>query len=313
MDFTALHIIELVAIGLVAGVLGGMLGVGGGVIFIPGMTLLVGIPQHLAQASAMVTEFFVAGPAGLRHAKEGVVVKRVIKRLIPGAVVGVALGVSASNLHYFKGAGQLHLSKIFAIFMIYVIAYNTYRLIRFRQQLPAITDEVARRIPGWRATAIGLGMGFGAGLLGIGGGALAVPAQQIFLKLPIKNAIGNSACTIVFSALLGALIKNWTLDTHGFQISESLLIAITLIPTSFIGASIGARLTHKLPRHPVRLVFVIMLVFAAFKMWFRKSESPAHADPTQEIRQPAEPRDATTQPADDRPRVGPASPATRPE
>jgi uncharacterized membrane protein YfcA len=216
-------------------------------------------------------------------------------------VVGVVIGVTVSNIEHFKGPGQVVLSRIFAAFMIYVIGYNVYRLIRWNQKLPKMTEAVVATVPRWRATAIGIGMGFGAGLLGIGGGALAVPAQQVFLKMPLKNAIGNSACAIIFSAFVGSITKNITLAQHGVAITESLVIAATLIPTSFTGAMIGAKLTHVLPRHPVRIIFVLMLVVAAYKMATRqanvedKGEQPPAATQPADTQQPIQPP-PTTQP-----------------
>jgi len=110
-------------------------------------------------------------------------------------------------------------------------------------------------------------MGFTAGLLGVGGGALAVPLQQVLLRMPLKNAIANSACTMVFSAIIGAIYKNATLGQHQLQLSQSLLIAATLVPSAFVGGYVGAQLTHRLPNQPVRLVFLLLMVVAAWKMW----------------------------------------------
>ena len=73
-----LNPVEIGLIGLVAGVLGGMLGVGGSVIIIPGMTIVLGYDQHLYQAAAMVANVAVSIPATMRHYKAGAVMAPVL-------------------------------------------------------------------------------------------------------------------------------------------------------------------------------------------------------------------------------------------
>jgi len=277
VEFHLWQIVSLVLIGLVAGVLGGLLGVGGSIIMIPGMQLVLRHNQHVYQAAAMIVNVFVAGPSAWRHYLNKVVVPAVIRWLIPTAITGVLVGVWASNRSFFAGTRTTNLAKIFAIFMAYVIAYNLFRLTLARRRLPEMDAAAVARIPRWRISVVGLAMGFCAGLLGIGGGALAVPAQQVFLRMPLKNAIGNSACTILFSALIGAIYKNATLGgpPHFLEWSDSLTLAGVLIPSAFLGGYLGAQLTHRLPREPVRVVFILMMVVAAWKMWNVQSQGPA--------------------------------------
>jgi hypothetical protein len=102
-------------------------------------------------------------------------------------------------------------------------------------------------------------MGLTAGLLGIGGGVLCVPAQQLLLKLPLRRAIANSAVAIVFTAFFGAIYKNITLPSHGLEVTSSLRLAAMLIPTAIIGSYIGGWLTHILPRQVLRIVFIVFM------------------------------------------------------
>ncbi|MCG3180171.1 MAG: hypothetical protein BIFFINMI_02528 [Phycisphaerae bacterium] len=293
MHFTILQLAVLAALGLVAGVFGGMLGVGGSIILIPGMHFMLRQSQHLYQAAAMVVNVFVAAPSAWGHYRKGVVIPRVIRWLVPSSAVAVLLGVWASNHPVFRNEGTLYLGRIFAVFLVYVIAYNIFRLTLARDRLPQMDAARINAMPRWRISLVGVLMGFTAGLLGIGGGALAVPMQQIILKMPLKNAIGNSACTIVFSALVGAIVKNWTLGSQGLYVSQSLIIAATLIPSAFIGGWLGSVLTHVLPRTPVRVLFLLMLVVAAWKMWNVKTPGRKQADPAR----PSAVQAATPQPA----------------
>jgi hypothetical protein len=302
VEFHAWQIISLVSIGLVAGVLGGMLGVGGSIIMIPGMQIVLGPRQHLYQASAMIVNVSVAIPAALRHYRNRMTIPKVLRWLIPSSVLSVLVGVHASNMAVFEGAGSVYLAKIFAVFLVYVIGYNIWRVVQFRRRMPAMDGLASDRIPAWRISVVGGLMGFMAGLLGIGGGALAVPLQQVLLRLPLKNAIANSACTMVFSAILGAIMKNATLGQAAALIGNSLLIAAALIPSAFIGGYLGAQLTHRLPNTPVRVAFLLLMVAAAWKMW---TVQPQQRPPTRSTAasQPAEPGGApsSTQPAETTP------------
>ena len=113
---------------------------------------------------------------------------------------------------------------------------------------------------------IGVVTGIGAGLLGIGAGTISTPLQQIFLKMPLKRAMSNSAATITSIALIGACYKNLTLAKHGFEVSESLKIAAVIIPTAIVGGFLGGNLMHKLPKNLVRAVFVLVVLLAAIRL-----------------------------------------------
>jgi uncharacterized membrane protein YfcA len=190
------------AIGFVAGLLGGLLGVGGSVIIIPGLLLYlslagqyVGHTQHLLQAAAMITNVFIAAPASLAHFQAKAVMKSVVVWLVPTALVGILLGVTLSNSSLFARQNGVYLAMVLAGFLLFVAVYNTVRV--FGKTLPDADFHADRKIPAWKIVLVGVPMGFAAGLLGIGGGAVCVPAQQIVLKVPLRRAIANSAMTIM--------------------------------------------------------------------------------------------------------------------
>ena len=113
---------------------------------------------------------------------------------------------------------------------------------------------------------VGLGMGVMGGLLGIGAGTIATPLQQLLLKKPIKRAMSNSAVLIVCISWLGAIYKNWTLQQHGIHFTESLKIALLIIPGAIIGGAVGGHLMHALPKNIVRFVFIAVCIIAAIKL-----------------------------------------------
>ena len=85
-------------IGLVAGVLAGMLGVGGGLITIPGMVLILGVNQHTAQGTALGVIVFTALVGAIAHHRQGNVKSNLAVRIIPSAIVFSLLGAWISGL-----------------------------------------------------------------------------------------------------------------------------------------------------------------------------------------------------------------------
>jgi hypothetical protein len=126
------------------------------------------------------------------------------------------------------------------------------------------------------AGVVGVPTGLVAGLLGVGGGALAVPFQQVFLRMPLRNAIANSSATIICVSVVGATFKNIRLVQNGMAPTAALTLAVFLIPTAMVGGYFGARLTHRAPLRVLRVMFVLLMVYAGWKL-FARSPVPEHA------------------------------------
>jgi uncharacterized membrane protein YfcA len=255
----------LVSIGIVMGLFGGLLGIGGSVVMIPAMVIFFGPNQHLYQASAMICNFFVAISAVIVHRKEKVLVVDVIKWLAPAALVGIIAGVALSNIDFFSGENTKNLTRAFGLFLVYVVIYN---LLKFRSRDGGSDGLDLSRTK--HSTAlnllIGLITGISGGLLGMGGGAICTPAQQLFLKMPLKRAISNSAALISATAIVGALYKNFTLSQHNIAVLDSVKIAAIIIPTASIASFAGGRLMHILHKRIVRIAYIGLLIVASYKM-----------------------------------------------
>lgn len=263
----------ILLLGLLAGTLGGMLGVGGSVVMIPGLAILFSFSksaepnQHLFQASAMIVNVVVSVPAMLRHRKAGALVSDALVWMLPAALLFILIGVWVSNLPIFAGAdGGRWLGRLLAAFLVYVIVVNIRKLCT-----PSHEQGSGELITPARGLSVGAVMGTIAGLLGIGGGAIAVPLQQMLMRLPLRNCIGNSSAIICISAGIGAIYKNATLaqhatDTGPIDWHTSLLIAALLAPTAWVGSRLGAGLTHSLPLRQVRIAFILLMAVAAWKM-----------------------------------------------
>ncbi len=270
-----LEIIYLLLIGLGAGILGGLLGIGGSIIMIPALSILVVLNMHLAQAAALIVTFFVAVPATLQHHRARAVRWNIVIRMLPFGIVFIVVGVLASNL--FSGPQEELLRKVFACFLLYVVVQNTMKLVARSKE----ESEGAERLEWWRLGLVGSLVGFMAGLLGVGGGIVTVPLLQRVCRVPLRQSIAASSAIMCLTAIFGAISKNATLYLHQNEIEQdfidvsrdqvvlaSMFIAACLASTAFIGGMIGASLTHKLPLFWVRLAFIILLLVTAVEMLF---------------------------------------------
>ena len=258
-------------IGFLSGILGGLLGIGGSVIMIPAMTMAFGPQQHLYQGAAMIMNFFVALPAASQHFRAKAVLRPVIQVTMPTAVIGVLAGVWISKGWWFAGTNEVHLSRVFGAFLLYAAAYNIYRLLS-SHQLPQIDDAGAEAIPKWKsAVSVGLPRGLIGGLLGVGGGIVAVPLQQLILKMPLRRAIANSAVTIVPLSIIGAFYKNFANAHAGVDVRESVLLALCVIPTAMLGGFLGGRLAHTAPRKVLRVAVILLMCYAGLRMITRRA------------------------------------------
>ena len=202
-------------------------------------------------------------PATLRHHRAGAVIPVALKRILPWALVTVLAGVAVSNLPVFRGVvGGQWLGRVLAVFIVYVIYLNARRLV---SKSDAETDMQLRLAPA-RCAVVGGAMGGFAGLLGIGGGALAVPLQHVFLGMKLRNAIATSSALICVTSTVGAVYKIGSLGGHGESWLQGVQTALLLAPTAWIGGRLGASLTHRLPLRQVRAAFVALMAVAAVKM-----------------------------------------------
>jgi hypothetical protein len=274
------HLALLIVIGAVGGLAGGLFGVGGSVVIIPALTETLGPNQHLYQAAAMIVNFFVAVPAALQHHRMGAIHRGVITRLLPLGLVSVFLGVCISASSPFAGRGEARLRGLFGLFLLFISLQEFRRLRRGGIAPPEIPDENAGFIRNaqthgaatppqvsWRsAAAIAFPSGFIAGLLGVGGGLLAVPLQRRWLRIPIHAAIANSATLIVATSLVGAAAKNYSLHADSASALASFRLAGVLAPPAILGSFLGSRWVHRISTRRVSFGFFALLLIAAIRL-----------------------------------------------
>jgi len=261
VDYTLFQIVVILCIGLTAGVLGGMLGIGGSIIMIPALAILFHSAdpesQHLYQASAMAVNVAVLLPAALRHRKAGVIRRDLFVVLLPAAAVAIVLGVMVSN----QVSGQM-LRRLFAIFLAYAAFSDLLSMFR---KAPEHAPDLARVTP-LRSATIGGVMGGAAGVLGIGGGVVGIPLMRVLCRLPLRQCIGASSAVMCMTAVVGASLKIGTLEQHGYAPIDAVKLAALLVPTAIVGGRLGAGLTHKLPLDVIRVALIVLLLLASWRM-----------------------------------------------
>lgn len=264
--------VYLALIGLLAGLAGGLLGIGGSIVMIPGMNELFGLNQHLHQAAAMIVNFFVVVPAAYQHARARAIVWPIVRGMAPAAMAAVIIGVAVSETSLFAGRNEVYLTGLFGLFMGYVALADLVRLIRRKQ---AADNPEPFKVSSWKAALlVGVPTGMIAGLLGVGGGIIMVPLQRRILRIPLRMAIANSATTIIALSLIGASMKNYAVISEGISPWwKALGMAAILIPTAMCAAFLGGKLTHTLPVKHIRLAFILLLFVFAVRMCYRAASA----------------------------------------
>ncbi len=245
-----------VLLGLLAGSLSGLLGIGGGVILVPALVLVFGFSQHLAQGTTLA---LMIPPIGLLAAwnyyKKGGVDLRIAALVCVGFAFGGLFGAKLSAL-----VSSAALSHVFAISLF---------LIAIKMLLPGgsnRTEESVESYPfnfrnGALLICLGLTAGIVSGLLGIGGGIIIVPSLVFLFGLPQHVAQGTTVMLMVPPiGLLGA--REYFLQGNVDLAAGGLICA-----GFFVGAFFGSKLAASVPSQALSKVFGIAMLLIACKIW----------------------------------------------
>jgi uncharacterized membrane protein YfcA len=243
------NLFALIAVGVAAGGLGALLGVGGGVILVPGLILVAGLPFHSAVAASLVCVVATSVSGSVVYLRRGRVELDAAVRLQLFTVLGaVAAGLAATAIP----AGPLYVA--FALLLV-VTAVRMW---------PRGAREPAREHPvdgGRGAAAAGASVGAGAmaGLLGVGGGILNVPILHLLLGRPFDRAAATSVYMIGVTAAAAATVYLMRGDV------EPGVAGVTLLGT-LAGAGIAAAWGGRLDRRLLKMGFALLLLYVAVRM-----------------------------------------------
>ncbi len=230
----------LVILGLVAGFASGLLGIGGGLVTVPVLTFLGFAPSHaIATSVFVVLGTSVVGAA--QHARLGNVDTRLGMQLALGALPGALVGAYGLSVATDSAVRYAFVALLLILAALMARKRANRAPLRFSP-------------PFFVTPGIGLGAGVLAGLFGIGGGVLMVPAQSLLFGVAIHRAIGTSLLVIVLASAF-ALMGHTLFDSNIGFVSGAWIIA-----GGIAGAPLGARLAVRLPERPLRLGFAAVLL-----------------------------------------------------
>ena len=267
MIFEPILILELGALGLLTGFLAGLLGIGGGMIMVPFLTLMLGdrgvapdLAVKMAIATSMATIIFTSISSVRAHQKKKSVRWDLVKGLAPGIVMGSFLA-SMGAFALLKGA---YLALFFALF----VGFSATQM--FLDKKPSPNREMPAT-PG----LIGAGgvIGFLSGMVGAGGGFISVPFMA-WCNVAIHNAVATSAAlgfpialaNVVGYVIAGQDIPNLPEHSLGYLWLPGLVI---IAIGSVFMAPLGANVAHKLPVKQLKRVFAIVLYLLAAIMLYK--------------------------------------------
>lgn len=196
-------ILAMIGLGLGSGALGGLLGIGGGALIVPGLVFLLNHDQHRAHGTSLVIVLMSCVSAVATYAYYGLVDLKVVAAMATGGAIGALCGAKAANA--IKGPA---LRRIFCLFLIFV-GVQMIRGACFGGAKPPdshhliIFDNPVLGIA--KLLATGLVAGFASSLFGVGGGMVMVPAMTCLLFVPQQLAQGVSKTSILVTSSTGAL------------------------------------------------------------------------------------------------------------
>ena len=242
--------------GITAGMLGGLLGIGGGVLIMPLLRFVMGLEPAYAAGTCVVAVFFTTLSGSLKHFKLGHIDFRSI---LPVIISGLLSTLIFSLLFFYFSTKDVWLDVATGAVFSFVALRMIWEGIAEYLKKGRSTDSEAR-IEGsiLAKTTIGSVAGILPGLLGIGTGAVLVPAFAFALNAQIKIAIGSSLACFSLNAFASSLLKL----SQGF-VQINMIIPLCL--GTLIGARIGATLNGKLNSPFLNVLFGTVFIYVASK------------------------------------------------
>ena len=266
-------VIAMGLISVVAGILGSLVGLGGGIIIVPVLTLLFHVDIRLAIGASIISVIATSSGAAAAYVRDKMTNLRAGMFLEVATTTGAVTGAYLTTI--------LPARFLFVLFGV-VLAYSalaTFQRRKAAQPLLVSNDRIANALElhgeyydeaekknivyKVTGTKLGLFMMYVAGLvsalLGIGSGALKVPAMDLAMHLPMKvsTATSNFMIGVTAAASAGVYFARGQIDP---------IIAAPVAIGILVGATLGSKVLGKITSKTVRLIFVVVLVAISFEM-----------------------------------------------
>ncbi|MBL7977672.1 MAG: sulfite exporter TauE/SafE family protein [Bacteroidetes Order II. Incertae sedis bacterium] len=268
---TLLHLILLVVAGLFGGFIGGLLGIGGGIIFAPVLLLYfqaIGVPSTavlpLTLGTSLLTVLIATFSSAYTQYRLGALRWPValFTGLVSALVVLVITAVISTQHWYNK--------RVFQLFFGSVLLLVVWRMLAYKPQVMNSEALPENNRPKGLLMAIGGVSGLVSALTGVGGGTILVPAYHRFLQMPMTVATGTSAGTIIITAsaaILGYVAQGWGVSLLPFSVGfVDGTASLTLALPAMISARWGVLVAHKINTKWLKRIFAAFALFIALRM-----------------------------------------------
>ena len=292
------NFIMILALGLLAGFLAGMFGIGGGFLATP-FLIFIGIPSAIA-VSTSANQIVASSVSGLlAQLRKGSVYIRMGIFLMIGGFIGSTLGVSIFKILQKSGHIDITVNITYVLFLgsIGVLMLIDSVKSLFSKKYSLSFDEIAEeraknkhyenflkrldRLPykvyfpksditvsAILPIILSIGIGILVALMGVGGGFLMIPAMIYILRMPSSMVVGTSLFQIIFIASNTTFLQAYTNQT------VDIVLAFLMIVSSSIGAQIGTRTGYKIDADKMRSFLALLLFGIAFKMFLNLFTTP---------------------------------------
>lgn len=237
-----------ILIGLLAGLFGGLVGLGGGVIMIPLMGGVLKLDQHKAHGTSLVALVFTGISGAVAYG-----IKGTVDVSAAALMAATAMITAQGGAHFAHSLPEWKLKRSFGGFLLFVSC-----LMLVKPYLPHVPGMDS----GWQRAAVllltGTFAGFLSGMMGVGGGTIMVPAMVLLTGFSQHLAQGSSLLAMVPVGAVGANTHRKLGNVRGDLLAG-------LIPGILIGTYLGGTLALTLPEGTLRIIFAIVLIWTGWR------------------------------------------------
>ena len=251
--------VVLVIGGFLAGALGGLLVIGGGIVLMPILRFVVGLSPAEAAGTCILAVFFTTLGGTLRHYKlRHINLKSILPVIATGMVSTIAFSLFFTSLASKPNWLDLGTGLVFFLLSAGMVIEGLAEL-RGKRAAERLGNEIHGSL--FAKLSVGGFAGILPGLLGIGTGAILVPAFTLVLKAPVKIAIGSSLACFCANALLSSGFKLF----QGYTIIS---VAMPLCLAALIGSNVGAIINKRFPAPMLKIMFGLTFLYVSSKYIF---------------------------------------------
>jgi len=265
--------IEILSFSFVGGLLGSLLGIGGGIIVIPALTLLLGIDIKYAIGASIVSVIATSSGAAVAYVRDNITNLRIAMFLEIATTTGAITGAYIAGLISAK-----YLYIIFGILLLYsamamlkkrheelpqnVVSHPAAKKLRLESSYfdKAMNKEVKYKVAGvYSGFSTMYIAGVISGLLGIGSGIFKVMSMDLLMKLPMKvsTATSNFMIGVTAAASAGVYLMRGYVNP---EIAGPVALGVLL------GATLGTRIMQKMKNTTIRMIFIPVLAYVSIEM-----------------------------------------------